>query len=123
MTLQDEEMNRREASRAKPGKAAASQESQGFGGEAPLFGEAWGSGQAPEWPRHIRDLLPLLRSRPGGVRSRAIARLPEPDKRILDFRFWILDCRQAARLPLLSLLLANILYPQSLQPGIQNPKS
>ena len=44
-----------------------------------------GTGQAPEWPRHIRGLLPLLRSRPGGVRSRAIARLPEPDKRILDF--------------------------------------
>ena len=40
-------------------------------------------GQAPEWPRHIRGLLPLLRSRPGGVRSREIARLPEPDKRNL----------------------------------------
>src|SRR5215469_18874644 len=36
------------------------------------------AGQAPELPRHIRLLLPLLRSRPGGVRSRAIARVPEP---------------------------------------------
>src|SRR5262249_39449969 len=36
------------------------------------------TGQAPELPRHIRLLLPLLRSRPGGVRSRAIARVPEP---------------------------------------------
>ena len=36
------------------------------------------AGQAPELPRHIRLLLPLLRSRSGGVRSRAIARVPEP---------------------------------------------
>jgi len=47
------------------------------------------AGQAPERPRHIRGPLPLLRSRPGGVRSLAIARLPEPDKNcvIADLRF------------------------------------
>ena len=38
------------------------------------------AGQAPERPRHIRGPLPLLRSRPGGVCSLAIARRPEPDK-------------------------------------------
>ena len=38
------------------------------------------TGQAPERPRHIRGPLPLLRSRPGGIRSLAIARRPEPDK-------------------------------------------
>src|SRR5262249_35234002 len=42
------------------------------------------TGQAPELPRHIRLLLPLLRSRPGGVRSRAIARVPEPVIRTLS---------------------------------------
>src|SRR5262245_44141105 len=52
------------------------------------------TGQAPERPRHIRGLLPLLRSRPGGVRSRAIARRPEPDK-IADCRFAIADLELA----------------------------
>ena len=48
------------------------------------------TGQAPERPRHIRGPLPLLRSRPGGVCSLAIARRPEPDK-IADYRFAIAD--------------------------------
>jgi len=36
------------------------------------------AGQAPGKPRHICRLLPLLRSRPGGVCSCEIARRPEP---------------------------------------------
>src|SRR5215831_18259263 len=46
------------------------------------------AGQAPELPRHIRLLLPLLRSRPGGVRSRAIARVPEPV--IINRNQWVI---------------------------------
>jgi hypothetical protein len=49
-----------------------------------------GTGQAPERPRHIRVLPPLLRSRPGGIRSRVIARRPEPDNsRVKDEGWWM----------------------------------
>ena len=52
-----------------------------------------GRNTPPKWdrlrllPRHIRTALPLLPSGPGGVHALVIARSPEPDIQISNFRF------------------------------------
>src|SRR5215510_4611796 len=45
-------------------------------------------------PRHIRAALPLLPSGPGGVHALVIARSPEPDIAISNFRFEIKKRRE-----------------------------
>lgn len=49
------------------------------------------AGQAPELPRHIRLLLPLLRSRPGGVHRTCVVRSPKSDTDIVTLT--IADCQ------------------------------
>ncbi len=43
------------------------------------------------YPQHTLSLLPLLRSRPGGVHKASVVRSPKSDKSILDCRLPIVD--------------------------------
>jgi len=43
------------------------------------------------YPQHTLSLLPLLRSRPGGVHKTSVVRSPKSDKSILDCRLPIVD--------------------------------
>ena len=48
------------------------------------------------YPQHTLPLLPLLRSRPGGVHKTSVVRSPKSDKCILDCRMPIVDSMRLA---------------------------
>src|SRR3989449_8917888 len=45
------------------------------------------------YPQHTLSLLPLLRSRPGGVHKTSVVRSPKSDNSLKHCRLSIVDCR------------------------------